>query len=95
MDVTNQVLGLYTPARRVNVVSAGVVGVDRTVEGVIRRTVERVLVKAGLLYHSVRIVHVGAAAEEELDVALERVQGRLPLPRVCSVKRFWLSTQLD
>lgn len=61
------------PARRVDVVSSRVVGVDGAVEGVVLCTVQRVLVEAFLCHHPVRVVQVVAAAEEELDVALRAI----------------------
>lgn len=63
-------LPCLTAALGVYVVPAGVVGVDGTVERIIVGAVERVLVKASLGHHSVRVVQVGGVAEEELDVTL-------------------------
>lgn len=62
---------LVKPARRVDVVSSGVSGVDGAVEGIVLRTIQRVLVEAALRHDPVRVFHVVAAAEEKFDMALQ------------------------
>ena len=59
------------PAGRVDIVSSGIVGVDGAVERVVLRAVKGILVEAFLRHHPVGVVQVVAAAEEELDVALQ------------------------
>lgn len=63
----------FTPARRIDVISPGIVGIDGAVVGVVLRTVEGVFVEAALGHYPLRILHVAAAADEELDVALKGV----------------------
>ena len=45
--------------------------IHRAVERVVRRTVERMLVEARLGHHPLGVVHIVAAAHEELEVPLE------------------------
>ena len=55
---------------RVNVVTAGVVGVDRASGAVVRCTGKGVLVEALLSGHTFGVVEVGGVADEELAVTL-------------------------
>lgn len=57
-------------ARGINVVTPGKARVNRAVERIIASAIERVFVEACLRHHSIRVVHIGRVAKEELYVTL-------------------------
>ena len=59
------------PAGRVDEATTRVRRIDRAVERVVRRTVERMLVEARLRHHTLGVVQIVAAAQKELKMPLQ------------------------
>ena len=62
---------LHVPAGRVEEAATRVRRIDRAVERVVRRTVERMLVEARLCHHTLGVVQIVAAAQKELKMPLQ------------------------